>query len=137
MMVFENLTDAFMCAAEIAVIKDGEYNAYAADSGEFRQISAMWQSAISQGRQMPAFGVSLDDMTTKEMQRGVWLEFCFDGNCTCDGMPFEKLAVNIRAEYGGFNVIRYNVDDGYAGRCYYIDLCGGDLREFYTEIIKY
>lgn len=88
---------------------------------------------IANGRQMPAFGVSLDNETRIAMGEGVWVEFDFGKRLWYSQMSFEKLLVQVVSSYSGFNVVRYNSADGYAGRCYYFAL-NGDMREFYNVV---
>lgn len=130
MTVFDSICDAFPASAQICVLKEGKGEAHDAGSGRFNEIMAVWTETLKDCRPMPAFGVSLDEMTVKEMKSGTWLEFAFDGACASDDMSFERLAVKVEADYRGFNVIRYNSVGGYAGRCYYIDLVG-DMSKLY------
>lgn len=91
-------------------------------------------SMLADGRQMPAFGVSLDNETRKVMKEGLWVEFDFGKKLWYSEMSFEKLLVQVVASYSGLNIIRYNSDEGYFGRCYYFAL-SGNMSEFY-DILK-
>ena len=130
------IQQVFSTAEEIAVYKDGESEIYKSGSPQFEQISARWDAMLEGSLAMPAFGVSLDEYTSKAMKKGVWLEFCFASQQTVDEMPFEKLLVEVKPEYGGFNVNRHNCGSGYAGRCYYIDLHGKTMEEMYNFLVK-
>ena len=44
-----------------------------------------------------------------------------------EGMPFEKLLLKAEPEYRGFNLCRF-FNGKYGGRCFYLDLNGGDMR---------
>lgn len=125
MVIFDSIENAFPAAAEIAVIDEGCESVYAAQSDRFDEIIAVWTATLADCRPMPAFGVSLNDLTVKDMEHGLWLEFRFAERCNCGGMDFERLAIKAEANFSGFNVVRYNSVDGYAGRCYYIDLARG------------
>lgn len=83
---------------------------------------------------MPAFGVSLNDITVQAMQRGVWVEFRFSEELTINELPFSRLLVEVKPDFSGFNVVRYTADRGYAGRCFYLDLRGSDMRDVYNYI---
>ena len=128
---------AFFGKAEKLVLRS-EGRVRTVEKGEeFEKILSAWGETLKEGRQMPAFGVSIDEHTTRAMQSGVWVEFCFKKPLTIGEMPFEKLLIDVRPEYMGFNVSRYNADHGYQGRCYYIDLRGGNMSAFYNFITNF
>ena len=91
---------------------------------------------LSGAHEMPAYGVSLDRETRKAVKSGVWAEFVFDKALSSNGMPFEKLLVNVQPEWSGFNIIRYTAAHGYDGRCFYYDLVNKDMRLFYDCLMK-
>ena len=93
------------------------------------EIYEMWQRKNS--HQMPAFGVSLDDLTRQEMQTGVWLEFTFDKTCYNSDMPFDSLLINIQNDFTGFNIIR-KYQNKYDGRCFYINLIDKNMTNLYN-----
>ena len=123
-------------AQSVNIIIDGETTAYVVGGQRFNEICAAWNNMIFGARQMPAFGVSLDRETTKEMKSGVWAEFVFDKQLSADGMPFEKLLVNAQREWSGFNIIRYTSEFGYDGRCFYYDLVNKNMSLFYDCLTK-
>ena len=86
--------------------------------------------------EMPAYGVSLNDETTKAMKSGVWAEFSFGRELSSGGMPYEKLLINVEPEWTGFNLIRYTAKHGYDGRCFYYDLVSKDMSSFYDCLTK-
>ncbi len=135
MVIFENIEQAFPEADEIYVYREGQVIRCAQGGDEYDRIMAVWQSTLEECRQMPAFGVSLNDMTVKAMQKGVWIEFRYSGVCECQGMGFERLAVNVVGSFKGFNIVRY-CDGLYEGRCYYVDLVRGDMSEVYDCLIR-
>ena len=92
-----------------------------------------FKNLLSNARQMPAFGVSLDSETRAAMGEGLWVEFDFGKKILYSQMSFEKLLVQVVSSYSGFNLIRYNADEGYHGRCYYFAL-NGDMSEFYNSV---
>lgn len=93
-----------------------------------------FKNVLANARQMPAFGVSLDNETRSAMAEGLWVEFDFGKRLTYAEMPFEKLLAQVVSSHSGFNLIRYNSKEGYAGRCYYFDI-DGNLSAFY-DILK-
>lgn len=92
-----------------------------------------FKTLLLNARQMPAFGVSLNDDTRAAMGEGLWVEFDFGKNLRYSQMSFEKLLVQVVSSYSGLNLIRYNADEGYHGRCYYFEL-NGDMSEFYNIV---
>lgn len=128
----KEVEDLLQCIAEksegIAVYREGEVKTCARGSAAYDQILDAWKQMTSGARPMPAFGVSIDALTRKEKDRGLWVEFLFSEEQVCDGMPFEKLLVQVAPEYRGFNLHRYS-GGGYNGRCFYLDL-DGDMSVF-------
>lgn len=96
----------------------------------FKLVINGFKNLLANAREMPAFSVSLDKETRKAMCEGLWVEFDFGKRIIYAEMPFEKLLVNVVSSHSGFNLIRYNSNNGYAGRCYYFDI-DGTLNEFY------
>lgn len=93
-----------------------------------------FKNLIRDARRMPAFAVSLDGETRTAMGEGLWVEFDFGKPLIYAEMPFEKLLMQVNSSFSGFNLIRYNSKDGYAGRCFYYDI-NGTLSGFY-DILK-
>lgn len=114
-------------ASAVAVYKEGAAAEYKRGSAEFMAIMSAWHETIAGARPMPAFGVCIDSLTRQEKQSGVWIEFVFDEEHSGDGMPFEKLLLKVEPEYRGFNLCRF-FNGKYGGRCFYLDLSGGDMR---------
>ena len=63
-------------------------------------LESMSENAV----QMPAFGVSIDELTRKDMQKGVWLRLSYAENQSCFGMDFSELAFEVVPEYMGFKM---------------------------------
>lgn len=97
----------------------------------YKLVINAFKNLLAGARQMPAFGVSLDNETRAAMSEGLWVEFDFGKQLWYSQMSFEKLLVQVVSSYSGFNVIRYNADGGYHGRCYYFAL-DGDMSNFYN-----
>ncbi len=123
-------------AEEINVVRDGVKQTYGAGSEPFGEIVDAWEAMTVNSVVMPAFGVSLNEHTLNAMQSGVWAEFCFAESRVINGLPFEKLLIEVKPEYAGFNLNRYTRERGYGGRCFYIDLRGGNMQAFYELLTK-
>ncbi|MGN1060687.1 MAG: hypothetical protein ACI4QN_03045 [Candidatus Coproplasma sp.] len=109
---------------------------YNKESTKFKEICAAWTGMMKFARQMPAFGVSLNSETAKAVKKEVWLEFTFPQEYCNSGMTFERLLINVSPAFSGFNVIRFNSQYGYDGRCFYFDLIGSDMKDLYSIIKK-
>ena len=83
----------------------------------------------------PAFGVSLHDQTIEALKKGVWIEFRFNTERTYADMPFEKLLIELKPDYYGFNLIRFN-NQKYEGRCFYLNLNVSSTK-FYKFIVEH
>lgn len=131
MIIMEEIYSVFDQSEVISVYDGGVKTSYSSGSDGYGKILNGWNDMIAGSHQMPAFGVSINDLTVKEMQTGKWVEFEFGKKLTCCGMPFEKLLVAVNKDYYGFNLIRYESERGYDGRCFYLDLVGKNMGEFY------
>lgn len=118
---------------EIAVYKYGSTEKFLPAQMGFKLVINGFKNLLLNARQMPAFGVSLDSDTRTAMGEGLWVEFDFGKKLWYSQMSFEKLLVQVVSSHSGFNVIRYNSNDGYAGRCYYFAL-NGDMSQFYDVL---
>lgn len=120
----------------ITVYNDGKQEMYRVGKDKFNEICAEWNCMLSEAHQMPAFGVSLHAETVKVLKEGVWVEFSFPQPLSSNGMPYEKLLINVKPEWRAFNIIRYTASYGYDGRCFHYDLGGKDMSGFYNCIVK-
>ena len=132
----EEINEAFDYAEIINVYNGGVKTAYSSGGEEYNKILACWNEMINGAHDMPAFGVSLDSYTKAEMKKGLWVEFEFGKVLECNGMPFEKLLVAVEKGSQGFNLIRYNSDCGYDGRCFYLDLFGKNMDNLYDLLLN-
>ena len=115
----------------INVYGGGIKTAYSAGEEEYNKILVSWNEMIDGAHDMPAYGVSLNHLTVKELEKNLWVEFDFGRALECNEMPFEKLLVQVGKEYYGFNLIRYTSERGYDGRCFYLDLVGKNMNDLY------
>ena len=137
MLIAMELNEIIESAESINIYNNGEMSAYSQGEATFNQIVEGWIVLTENSHEMPAFGVSLNKETTAAMSAGLWVEFVFDKQCTHNDMPFEKLLVKVEKQSQGFNIIRYNAEGGYSGRCFYIDLVGRDMFDFYNILIDF
>lgn len=125
------IQQVFTESEKINVYNDGTKKSFSRQSAEYGKIFDCWQDTISLSRQMPAFGVSLNDDTVQAMKRGVWLEFEFAETKCVSEMCFDKILVYVMEGYQGINLVRNLNGQGYSGRCYYLDLNGKNMTKMY------
>lgn len=131
----KELTDAVQTAGRIIVIADGKEHCFEKDDVAFQAIIKAWDEMTATAIRMPAFGVSIDELTRREMKQGLWTEFRYEKETSCAGMAFDRLLVCVKEEFRGFNVVRH-VQEKYQGRCFYVDLSGGDMSGFAAAVKK-
>ncbi len=135
-IVAAEINEIFEETRDINIYNDGAVVTYSDGDNRFTEIMAEWGRLLDGSYEMPAFGVSIDRLTVAEMKSGLWLEFCFGKTCYYNEMDFEKLLVKVEQENYGFNIIRYNADRGYDGRCYYIDLNKSNMANLYQLLLE-
>lgn len=131
----KELTAAVQTAGRIIVIADGREHCFEKDDVAFQAIIKAWDEMTATAIRMPAFGVSIDELTRREMKQGLWTEFRYEKETSCAGMAFDRLLVCVKEEFRGFNVVRH-VQEKYQGRCFYVDLSGGDMSGFAAAVKK-
>lgn len=132
MCVEVELYEAFDYSDSIVVYEEGVQASYENDNVRYGEILTGFKELIKDAHEMPAYGVSLNRETLKELKNGLWVEFCFGQPYECNGMPFEKLLIKVEKSFFGFNIIRYNSKNGYDGRCFYYDLVNKEMSDFYN-----
>ena len=132
MFIVSELNEIVESSESINVYNDGEVAVYRQGELPYKQIVESWTVLCENAHEMPAFGVSLNNETIKAKEIGLWVEFVFDKQYSHNNMSFEKLLVKVEKEWQGFNIVRYNARDGYNGRCFFLDLGGKNMSEFYN-----
>ena len=119
---FDRIQDVFKESCCIEVIIDNSSKEYKKQSQEYNKILDELQNMIDGSRQMPAFGVSLDNETKQAIKSGVWIKFCFDFVGYNSEMPFDTLLIQVD---GGINDVtakickEYGVNSLVAGNYIY------------------
>ena len=130
------LNEIIASSEYINVYNNGDVTAYKQNETPYNKIVEGWTVLCENARQMPAFGVSLNNETIEAKKVGLWVEFVFDKQYTHSEMTFEKLLVKVEKHWQGFNIFRYNAEGGYIGRCYYFDLVGNNMSQFYDILMN-
>ena len=121
--------EVFDKAECINVYTNGEVKSYRCGTTEFNGIMECWNEMLEGAYDMPAFGVSLHNETLEVMRIGRWIEFEFDQKKKYNGMTFERLLIQVESAFQGFNLIRFNAENGYAGRCFFFNLVDKDMSK--------
>ena len=129
----ENISGKFGCVTKMEVIIENNKTVITKDNKRFDNILDTLKRITEHAHDMPAFGVSLDNLTKEEMKKGTWLELKFDNTYEYNYMPFDSLLIKIEKDIYGFNLIRGN-NGIYEGRCFYLSL-NGSMNDLY-EIMK-
>ncbi len=136
MIIVNEIYEAFDYSEKIVVYNDNKTCTYNPSQTKYNEIMELWNKMLDGSHPMPALGVSINDYSLRVREQGLWVEFVFDEAVECYGMPFEKLLINVNKDFYGFNLIRYTNEHGYDGRCYYIDLVGKNMNEFYDYLLN-
>lgn len=129
----DTVLEQIAAAHSIVVYQDGKKSEFVAGDKYFKLLLATWKNMTAKAVCMPAFGVSIDELTRKQMQSGVWIEFRFREASECDGLPFEALLMQVGRGWRGCNLIRL-WEGKYFGRCFYIDLGMGTMDDLMNKI---
>lgn len=129
---FENVTDSFNSVVKMQVTNENMQTTLNKGDDKFEIILKTLKDKTKYAHDMPAFGVSIDDLTREEMKTGTWLELEFDKTYVFNDMPFDALLIKVEKDIYGFNLIRrYN--GKYEGRCFYLSL-NESMNELCDEI---
>ena len=132
---YGTIQDVFKDSASIQVFIEGESKEFLTGTAEFESVINQTNKMLTGSHQMPAFGVSMDDLTRQELESGVWILYNFNQVCTNSEMPFDGLLINVNPEFSGFNIIRrYN--GKYEGRCFYLDLNQTTMSDLYNLLVE-
>jgi len=132
---YEDIQLSFKDSFQIEVILNGESEFYNKGEEKYNLILFEFEKMLQGSYQMPALGVSIDELTKEEKKSGVWLEFKFKGVNYNGDLPFEALLVQVKEDYYGFNVIR-KYEGKYDGRCFYINLNDTNMNSLYMYLVN-
>lgn len=109
----------FEIAHSITVYTNGKTTDLKPGENTYNDIVEILNNICDGSREMPAYGVSLDNETKNEIRNGYWLEFRYNNTQTHNEMPFDTLLINVKKDYQGFDIIR-GQKGIYEGRCFHI-----------------
>lgn len=129
------LQDYLSKVEKIIVFKNSNKHTFLISDNEYSLLMTELKYLFQDAREMPALGVSLDDMTRTEMKAGNWIELIFNETLSHNGMFFDGWLINVVSDFTGFNIIRKN-NNLYDGRCFYVDLMNNKTMQGLDSIIK-
>lgn len=116
----DNIKEAIKQIESFVVYQDGKQTFIDKSNKDFSKFIERIEDCFSFSRIMPAFGVSLHDLTVEDMKKGDWLKINFSNTQTINELPFEALLFRLDECYG-INLIR-QTEGKFQGRCIYLDL---------------
>lgn len=118
----------------VNVYIEGECIQISCGDSRFDDILTAFSEMMEGYREMPAFGVSLHEEVENAKENGLWVEFCYENIHIYEGMPYERLLIELKNGDLGFNIMRF-YNGKYEGRCFYVDL-KNDNQKFIATIEK-
>lgn len=127
------MVDLFNDVSMIEIYKDGQVCIM--DEEEQEKFDEIFCNIMEGAIQLPAFAVSLDELTKEEFKEGYWIRFLFENTMFKSEMPFDELLIKITKDSYSINIIRGN-NGVYQGRCYYLELKENmnELFDFISEL---
>ncbi len=113
-------------ARAVRIYSDGKEYEFSSLDERFAKLKEVWEKMTAGAFEMPAFGVSINELTQKQKASGLWIEFLFGDEFMKDEMPFDSLLIRCEEKYRGFNLER-GIGGEYSGRCFYLDLKDKDM----------
>ena len=130
-----NIQDSFKDSSYVEISYNGNSVFYYKGTHEYNCLLFEFEQILYNSYQVPALGVSLDEMVKEERKKDLWVEFNFNDLGYNSEMPFEALLVKIENDAKGFNVIR-KYDGKYDGRNFYINLVGSNMSDLYMYLLS-
>jgi len=130
-MDFENITDSFNYATKMNITIENMQYTLEKGNDKYEVVLESLRDITKYAHEMPAFGVSIDDLAREDMKTGMWLELVFDEECEYNEMPFEALLIKVDKDAYGFNLIRKQ-NGKYEGRCFYLSLDNSMINLYHT-----
>ena len=130
----ENISCKFGEAEQIVVYDDGKVSRFIKGDDKYEMVLKSLLDITENGRQMPAFAVSLDKETRADMQKGFWVELEYSATQEFLEMQFDSLLLRVEKTYSGVNLNR-KLNGKYEGRCYYLDL-ESDMSPLFETLQK-
>ena len=117
----DSITNSFDLVVSMNIIIDDKETLLKRGNEKFEKILKTLKDVAEYSHDMPAFGVSLDNLTKEEIKTGIWIELEFKKTYLFNEMPFDALLIKVEQDSYGFNLIRRN-NGKYEGRCFYLSL---------------
>lgn len=129
----DSINDYFEHSNSVVVYSNGNTKNFKDNSEEYKVILNLFEDICTHSREMPAYGVSLNEETQKELTKGIWVEFVFDITQTHNEMPFDSLLIQVQPHFQGFDLIR-GQKGVYEGRCFHIYSPKNTMERLYNYL---
>ena len=133
MQEVDSVRASFNLTNSITIINNNEKFVFNRESEKFQHLLEQLNLITENSHDMPAFGVSLDNLTREELKSGLWLELEFETVLEFNEMPFDALLIKVEKDNSGFNLIR-RYKGKYEGRCFYLSL-ENTMNDLYEEMV--
>ncbi len=130
----ESVTAYFEKSTKIEILDNGKNFSFSQNDVIFKTIINELMNTTKNARDMPAYGVSLNDEVVDAKSNGIWLEIYFDKTQYFNEMPFDSLLFEVNKGWTGFNLHRKN-SGKYQGRCFYLSL-DGNMENLYNKLFE-
>ena len=101
------------------LILNGKTSKITKNEQKFEKIYEKLKEIFEKSKIMPAFSVSLHDLTKEDMRTHAWIKLNFTSTQSVNELAFEALTFRLDDCYGT-NLIR-QTDGKFQGRCIYLD----------------
>lgn len=120
-IVEKDITSYFDLSSSIVVSLNNVETTLNRGDDKFEAILSALNDIVDGAHEMPAFAVSIDDMTREDKKSGIWIELEFEKTMSYNEMPFDALLIKVEKDYQAFNLIR-RTNGKYQGRCFHLSL---------------
>lgn len=131
----DSINDYFEHSNAVVVYSNGNIESFKDNSDEYKITVDLFEDICTCSREMPAYGVSLNEETQKELTKGFWVEFVFDKTQMHNGMPFDSLLIQVQPHFQGFDLIR-GQKGVYEGRCFHIYSPHNTMENLYNYLLS-
>ncbi len=131
----DSIDKYFGYSNSVITYTDGTAIEYKSGTEKYGEIIALLEEICEGSREMPAYGVSLNEETKKEMKNGVWLELVYLTPQAHSDMPFDSLLIWVQPHFQGFDLIR-GQKGKYEGKCFHIYSPKTTMEKLYNYLIS-
>ena len=128
----ERLTDCFDKVSSLFIYNDGKKYLLESGSDKFKRVIKAVKEDTYYCHEMPEFGVDGEKVDENGINKGLWVELCFEKIYKHLGFDFDSLLFEIKTNSFDVDIIR-KVNGKIAGQCFYLSL-DNSLKKLYYAI---